>query len=207
MDYCFFIMSFRIEEKILVNENDNFLVKKFLKLNSAKKLYNSRVVKSLYFDNNSFDMFQNSEEGIVPRKKIRIRSYPKFNNKFFLEIKISSVEGRFKKSNEISDTQYLELIKNGIFDKQYGHCKPKIYVKYLREYYIMKNTRITYDKDIEYLNVQQRILGKENSRVLELKPNKDKNTDELFLDFPFSRIRYSKYCFGINKFQYRNGKK
>ena len=200
-------MSFRIEEKILVNENDNFLVKKFLKLNSAKKLYNSRVVKSLYFDNNSFDMFQNSEEGIVPRKKIRIRSYPKFNNKFFLEIKISSVEGRFKKSNEISDTQCLELIKNGIFDKQYGHCKPKIYVKYLREYYIMKNTRITYDKDIEYLNVQQRILGKENSRVLELKPNKDKNTDELFLEFPFSRIRYSKYCFGINKFQYRNGKK
>tara|TARA_Y100000992_G_C21252847_1_gene486846 strand:- start:95 stop:697 length:603 start_codon:yes stop_codon:yes gene_type:complete len=200
-------MSFRIEEKILVNENDNFLVKKFLKLNSAKKLYNSRVIKSLYFDNNSFDMFQNSEEGIVPRKKIRIRSYPKFNNKFFLEIKISSVEGRFKKSNEISETQCLELIKNGIFDKQYGHCKPKIYVKYLREYYIMKNTRITYDKDIEYLNVQQRILGKENSRVLELKPNKDKNTDELFLDFPFSRIRYSKYCFGINKFQYRNGKK
>tara|TARA_B100000676_G_scaffold254713_1_gene261171 strand:- start:385 stop:987 length:603 start_codon:yes stop_codon:yes gene_type:complete len=200
-------MSFRIEEKILVNENDNFLVKKFLKLNSAKKLYNSRVVKSLYFDNNSFDMFQNSEEGIVPRKKIRIRSYPKFNNKFFLEIKISSVEGRFKKSNEISETQCLELIKNGIFDKQYGHCKPKICVKYLREYYIMKDTRITYDKDIEYLNVQQRILGKENSRVLELKPNKDKNTDELFLDFPFSRIRYSKYCFGINKFQYRNGKK
>ena len=200
-------MSFRVEEKILVNENDNFLVKKFLKLNSAKKLYNPRIVKSLYFDNNSFDMFHNSEEGIVPRKKIRIRSYPKFNNKFFLEIKISSVEGRFKKSNEISDTQCLELIKNGIFDKQYGHCKPKIYVKYLREYYVMKNTRITYDKDIEYLNVQQRILGKENSRVLELKPNKDKNTDELFLDFPFSRIRYSKYCFGINKFQYRNGKK
>ena len=85
-------------------------------------------------------------------------------------------------------------------------CK-KIYVKYLREYYIMKNTRITYDKDIEYLNVQQRILGKENSKVLELKPNKDKSVDELFLDFPFSRIRYSKYCFGINKFQYRNGKK
>ena len=58
----------------------------------------------------------------------------------------------------------------------------------------MKNTRITYDKDIEYLNVQQRILGKENSRVLELKPNKDKNTDELFLDFPISRIIYSKNC-------------
>ena len=199
-------MSFRVEEKILVNQNDGFLVKKFLKLNSAKKLYNPRIVKSLYFDNNSFDMFQHSEEGIVPRKKIRIRSYPNFNNKYFLEIKISSVEGRFKKSNEISNTKFLELIKNGIFDKQYGHCKPKIYVKYLREYFIMKNTRITYDKDIEYLNLQQRLLGKENSRVLELKPNKDKDLEELFLDFPFSRIRYSKYCFGVNKFRYRNGK-
>ena len=200
-------MSFRVEEKILVNENDNFLIKKFLKLNSAKKLYNPRIVKSLYFDNNSFDMFHNSEEGIVPRRKIRIRSYPKFNNKYFLEIKISSVEGRFKKSKEISDIQFFKFIKNGIFDKQYGHCKPKIYVKYLREYYMIKNTRITYDKDIEYLNVQRRILGKENSKVLELKPNKDKSVDELFLDFPFSRIRYSKYCFGINKFQFRNGKK
>lgn len=197
-------MSFRIEEKILVKENNSFLVKRFLKLNSAKRLYNPRVIKSLYFDNNSFDMFQHSEEGMVPRKKIRIRSYPKFNNKHYLEIKISSVEGRFKKSNEINHTQFLKLIKNGIFDKQYGHCKPKIYVKYLREYYIMKNTRITHDKDIEYLNVQQRILGKENSGVLELKPNKDKNIDELLLDFPFSRIRYSKYCFGINKFQYKN---
>ena len=43
-------MSFRVEEKILVNQNDGFLVKKFLKLNSAKKLYNPRIVKSLYFD-------------------------------------------------------------------------------------------------------------------------------------------------------------
>ena len=79
--------------------------------------------------------------------------------------------------------------KNGIFDNQYGHCKPKIYVKYLREYFLVKNTRITYDRDIEYLNLKQRYIGKENSRVLELKPDKGMSLDELYLDFPFSRIR------------------
>jgi hypothetical protein len=194
-------MSFRTEEKILVNDNNDFLVKGFLKSNSAKKLYDPRIIQSLYFDNNTFDMHQHSEEGIVPRKKIRIRSYPKFNNKYFLEVKISSVEGRFKKSDEINNEQVLKLVKNGIFDNQYGHCKPKIYVKYLREYFLVKNTRITYDKDIEYLNLKQRYIGKENSRVLELKPDKGMSLDELYLDFPFSRIRYSKYCFGINKFK------
>ena len=194
-------MSFRTEEKILVNDNNDFLVKSFLKSNSAKKLYDPRIIQSLYFDNNTFDMHQHSEEGIAPRKKIRIRSYPKFNDKYFLEVKISSVEGRFKKSNEINNDQVLKFVKNGIFDNQYGHCKPKIYVKYLREYFLVKNTRITYDRDIEYLNLKQRYIGKENSRVLELKPDKGMSLDELYLDFPFSRIRYSKYCFGINKFK------
>ena len=193
-------MSFRTEEKILVRDNNDFLVKNYLKSNLAKKLYKSRIIQSLYFDNNTFEMHQHSEEGIVPRKKIRIRSYPNYDNKYFLEVKISSVEGRFKKSNEVSNGQFLKFFKNGIFDKLYGHCKPIIYVKYLREYFLIKNTRITYDKNIEYLNLKKRLIGKENSSVLELKPNYGKSLDELYLDFPFDRIRYSKYSFGINKF-------
>ena len=99
------------------------------------KIFPKRKISSLYFDNTKLKMHLDSEEGYVPRKKIRVRHYPdsKQLDNFNLETKISSVEGRFKKSNEISDTQCLELIKNGIFDKQYGHCKPKIYVKYLLE--------------------------------------------------------------------------
>ena len=193
-------MSFRTEEKILVSDNNDFLVKNFLKLNSAKKLYKPRIIQSLYFDNNAFEMHQHSEEGIAPRKKIRIRSYPKYNNKYFLEVKISSVEGRFKKSNEVRYDKFVKFVKNGIFDKQYGNCKPTIYVRYLREYFLIKDTRITYDKNIEYLNLKKRFIGKENSSVLELKPKHSKSIDELHLDFPFNRIRYSKYSFGINKF-------
>ena len=106
-------MSFRKEKKFRLTINEFYLMKNLLIENGMTKLYRTRKVNSIYFDNLSYDMFNQSEEGVVPRKKIRIRSYPKFNNKYFLEIKISSVEGRFKKSNEISDIQFLELIKNG----------------------------------------------------------------------------------------------
>lgn len=194
-----FKMSFRIEEKILVNSKNNFLVQKFFACNNAKKLFEPRIVESLYFDNNQFDMHKDSEEGIAPRKKIRIRTYPKTSIKHFLEIKISSVEGRYKTSREIKNHELLKFLKNGIFDYQYGHCKPKIYVRYVREYFLMKNIRITYDKNIEYLNSNKKFIAKENSSVLEIKPGSEKNMDDISLDFPYSRSRYSKYCFGVNR--------
>ena len=42
-------------------------------------------------------MYHNSVEGVLPRKKIRIRFYPENqDNNFYLEKKISSIEGRYK---------------------------------------------------------------------------------------------------------------
>ena len=42
-------------------------------------------------------MYRDSVEGSVPRKKIRIRNYPNTDDKnYYLETKISSIEGRFK---------------------------------------------------------------------------------------------------------------
>ena len=90
-------MSFRIEEKLLINFNQVFDLKKWLSDKRYYKLYPDRKIKSLYFDNLSFEMYNDSIEGVVPRKKIRIREYPGENdNKYYLEIKHSSVEGRFK---------------------------------------------------------------------------------------------------------------
>jgi hypothetical protein len=42
-------------------------------------------------------MYDDSIEGLAPRKKIRVRNYPeKSNDTFQLETKISSIEGRYK---------------------------------------------------------------------------------------------------------------
>ena len=68
-------MSFRVEEKVIISNGNIHLLNNFLNKNDAKKIHEDRVIKSLYFDNKFFSMFQESEEGIVPRKKIRLRNY------------------------------------------------------------------------------------------------------------------------------------
>ena len=73
-----------------------------VKWKGYKKLYDDRIVNSLYFENISNSMFHDSEEGVVPRKKIRVRNYPQSKiEEYFLENKISSLEGRFKKKKSI----------------------------------------------------------------------------------------------------------
>ena len=81
-------MSFRIEEKLLVNKNQLIEFKEYL-FKEAKALHKPRSVKSLYFENNNKDLYNDSIEGLVPRKKIRIRTYPDTADKgFYLENKL-----------------------------------------------------------------------------------------------------------------------
>ena len=68
-------MSFRKEEKLNINKNQLFSLLDWIVKNDGHKLYEDRMVSSTYFDNDSMQMFKDSEEGTVPRKKIRIRSY------------------------------------------------------------------------------------------------------------------------------------
>ena len=63
-------MSFRKEEKLLINTNQVFDFKKWLNSKGFLKIYKDRAVNSLYFENNSNKMFLDSEEGTVPRKKL-----------------------------------------------------------------------------------------------------------------------------------------
>ena len=201
-------MSFRVEEKILVNENNNFLVKKFLKLNFLKKLYNPRVVKSLYFDNDSFDMFQHSEEGIVPRKKIRIRTYGSFDflrskSPYSLEIKMTREHQRLKKT--INNIEYNSLINDGYYDKKYGFCYEKVDVSYNREYYLVDDIRVTIDKDIQYNQINLNKISSINVKyekkyVLEIKTDIKKNITFLLNNFDFPRSRFSKYERAIQSF-------
>ena len=72
-------MSFRIEKKLFIKKENFFEFKKKLVSIGAKKIYKSRTINSLYFDNFKKEMFHDSLEGLTPRKKIRIRHY---NSKF-----------------------------------------------------------------------------------------------------------------------------
>ena len=193
-------MSFRIEEKLFFKSENIFEFRKFLSKESAKTLYTKRVIKSLYFDNLKLDMYKDSIEGSVPRKKIRVRNYPNADDKnYYLETKISSVEGRFKTRKIITKDEFEDLKKRGILDNIYGTCLPNLYVTYEREYAKINDVRISIDKNISYENFLTNQVYSDSNSIVELKTSIRKNLDDLIKTFPFQKIRFSKYCSAVEK--------
>jgi hypothetical protein len=191
-------MSYRIEDKLYFKPENILQFKNFLKNKSAKKLYDNRNIKSLYFDNINLDMYRDSVEGSVPRKKIRIRHYPDTKDKnYYLEVKTSSIEGRYKTRKIISNNEYELYKKNGIFDPIYGTCIPNFYVSYKREYVEIGDVRISIDEKILYENFLSNNVFFEDKLIVELKTSINKNKDDFIKDFPFQKIRFSKYCFAV----------
>jgi len=194
-------MSFRIEYKLFINKENVNQFKSFLFKKNTKRLYETRNVESLYFDNKNKDMFNDSIEGLTPRKKIRIRYYPKSKSKDLnLEKKISSVEGRFKLSKKINQKIFKKIKRQGIYDSQYGWCHPLILVTYKREYFKLGNTRITIDNNINYKNFDNSSIKKDKDIIVEIKSNFLDQLENIQKKFPFQNIRFSKYCNGVSVF-------
>ena len=197
-------MSFRIEEKILLNSMQNNLLNKFLLDNKSNKIHEDRIITSIYFDNKFFQMFKDSEEGCVPRKKIRLRRYSNIEQINY-EVKISSVEGRYKTSKIINEMKFNKFIKNGTFDNIYGQCYPVIKISYHRKYIKVYSKRLTIDSNIEYQDfISKKTISDKFNQILEIKTSIDDDSNKLNINFPFRRIRYSKYTEGIKKLKIKN---
>ena len=193
-------MSFRFEEKYIVNIKYKNHLMNYLNEFDIKQLYPERTISSIYFDNFYKEMFLHSEEGLVPRKKLRIRKYPsEENSKFFFEKKINSVEGKYKISKIIKKNKYIEFIKEGIFDKNYGICKPQVEVNYNREYYKLKDLRVTIDTEIEYKKFNSNINFNNNILICEFKSTDVKKIRDFYNSEIFTKVRISKYCEAVNK--------
>jgi SPX domain protein involved in polyphosphate accumulation len=193
-------MSFRIEEKLLIDSKRLVDFKKYLSKKNAVQIYKPRKIQSLYFENDNYEMYSDSIEGLTPRKKIRIRNYPDMeDDKLYLETKISSVEGRYKTRSVVDKSKFNYLKEKGILDSQYGFCKPCLYVSYDREYFKFKDVRISIDNNINFKVYKKKNYQRDYNTIVELKTSIKKNLDKLIEDFPFQRIRFSKFCNGIEK--------
>ena len=193
-------MSFRIEEKLLFNPSQIFDLRKWLSKNEYSMLYPKRKIRSLYFENSINQIFLDSEEGITPRKKIRIRNYPdNIDKNFFFEKKISSPDGRFKQKKIVASNEIENLKKFGHFDEVYRSCYPKLFVEYSREYYDANICRLTIDTNINYTKFSELNYTKSDPlAAVEIKASINCNVDQLLKEFPFQRVRFSKYCRGFN---------
>ena len=186
-------MTFRIEQKYKLDNKQYFILMNSLKKLGMKELHKGRKVNSLYFDNNRMQSFSDSQEGIVPRFKIRIRNYKDFNSKIFYELKISSPEGRFKQSKLINNRSFSRILKNGIYNSNYGMCYPKLYISYFRQYFSYKNIRVTFDSNISYRKFHVNEVKKEEHNAMEFKVPFDFPLDNLNTLFHLPNARFSKY--------------
>lgn len=188
----------RVEYKYILTKLEISNLQKYL-YSVFKPIYKMRKITSIYYDNNELESFHDSEEGIAPRKKIRIRNYDDLN-KFNLEIKYHKYDGRSKISKPIDNIKYR------IYDDQYGNCKPKLRVSYFRYYFLhQKNNqiRLTIDLELSFNNIKNQLNLKntfKNKVVVELKAPNQINQNTLDNIIPLRKIRFSKYCEGIKIF-------
>jgi SPX domain protein involved in polyphosphate accumulation len=127
-------MFSRFEDKILVKKNKNLLLLNWNKENSGKKIYPQQKITSIYFDNYLLQAYHDSNEGMVPRKKIRIRYYNEEKIEALSKKKINSAERRYKFAYKTAN----KVIRN-ITDDKYGVCCPKTKVNYIRNYFFLLN--------------------------------------------------------------------
>lgn len=196
-------MSFRKEKKFKLSKNELQLQKYSLFEKGMQVLYPKRIINSFYFDTKNLMMFHQSEEGILPRKKIRFRWYDK-NLEINKEIKITSIEGRYKKTYNIGFVNLINLKKTRLYDNVYGAIYPFLYIKYSREYFMYKNLRFTFDTDIEYkkINFNSNYKSIDNFCVMEIKASNQINEDYIEKIINYKPERFSKYCRGVNSFLY-----
>lgn len=194
-------MSFRIEEKLYVRSSQLANLNRWLFDQDAVLLHPKRLIYSTYFDTPALDMFYLSEEGSVPRKKIRIRTYGKGHRKDepnSLEIKTSSVEGRFKTVTKLNKIETDNMLVSGYYDTSYGSCEPVVAISYQREYFLVNGIRLTIDTDIEYKAVGSFLVVRDRGISVEVKAEYEMSTNILLETFPFQRVRFSKYARAIN---------
>ncbi len=193
-------MSFRIENKYKIQANKLSNLYEWIHKNNGIRLFPKRNILSIYFDNSNLSLYNDSIEGVVPRKKIRLRTYNNSNTSnqnYNLEIKINSVEGRFKTSEKIKE--HVKLLKRGYYDNRYGLCYPIVQVKYLREYFKVFGIRITLDTHISFKSFNQigNYLDYEKI-ILEAKTQNTMISNYIDEKFFFEKIRFSKYCDAID---------
>ena len=163
-------------------------------------LYPQRMITSIYYDTKNMKYFNDSEEGIIPRRKIRMRSYDN-RVSLNLEVKETMVDYRKKfvfKNIDNNNINY-HLKKNLIYDEK---LIPIIKVVYLRKYYQCSFGRVTFDHNLRYydLNFGNFSPIVSNKKILELK-NESVNLKNKFIQKCFLKnIRFSKYCDGVNLF-------
>ena len=177
---------------------------KFLILNGFRKHFPCREICSLYFETNNLLFYINAEEGITPRKKVRIRTYnANFSGPdFYLEEKRTLHSYKTKTSKKISLQQLNQYISGGLLDKSFGLLTPNVFVTYNRLYFYNQvlNIRVTLDFDLRSRQRYTETHFKEpDFYIIEVKTDAIQPIEVVHNIFGISNLRFSKYCEAVKR--------
>ncbi len=192
--------TFQRKETKYILEKETFkLVEKELLEHMTTDKFAKSTITNIYFDNNNFDMIQDSIEKKYGREKIRMRTYvasPNMQSEAFLEVKKKENKVTYKyrvTSTPMSIIGYIENDKldNTLEDEQlnlelrnlkgrYGNIKPMMYIYYDRVSFRGiedSKVRVTVDKNLLYrahnLEITEGKFGSElldhNKVIMEVK--------------------------------------
>lgn len=162
----------RKETKYIVEKATLALLLEELSAYMEADEYATSTITNIYFDNDQFDMIQDSLAKKNGREKIRMRVYdahPTATSQAFLEIKKKENKVGFKyrlTSNPVSVTNYIEkgmadvtitdekvTSELEILRQRYGAIKPKMYIYYDRVSFkglVDRQIRLTIDHHLLY---------------------------------------------------------
>ena len=190
---------FRHEYKYAISYEEMLrLRQKLNELLEIDRNYNGYLVRSLYFDSiNDVDYYEKID-GLINRKKIRLRIYEPEAKKVKLELKSKYDYHQQKESLLITDDEAKKIIKENysvllehkepiagkIYNILISNCyKPKVIIEYQRIAYTTKNgTRITFDYNIKKSNQIDNFFDKDIN-YLELT-----NPQNIVLEVKFDRF-------------------
>ena len=222
--------SYRYERKLIV---DSFNFNSLKDLNNLYDLglgeiYKERRVNSIYYDTNQFFYAKEHLDGANRRLKCRVRFYGNIRetNNPFLEFKLKSgsVGNKYKihlDKNEILDSKnFLKYFLKGdcmfqtLNQDMLSMLYPKLFVTYLRTYYLSKcmNFRFTFDREIKFYLIENTFFEfskifnfnflKFDNNIIEIKYEStfDQGASAFTNKLPFRLTNCSKYIMGLRKF-------
>ena len=208
--------TYRYERKFILPKNysvdsiESVLIKSRF---SFTKQHEDRYVNSIYFDNKYLDSVKENLDGVVSKKKIRLRWYGSHNliQNPRLEVKLKMGYLNTKKIFELKNFKIkfsennLNNI-NSILLKKYNflnNYKIVTSTHYVRKYFIsiINNIRATIDTDIFYKKLRQlnnfNLNNKDSRPILELK-YKTADDDYVRTNLKNLTLRFSKNSKYIN---------
>ena len=182
----------RIEKKYLITERQKKALLAIIKKNLSKDKYYKSEVYNLYFDNQNYDLIDQSINWTDFKEKLRARSYGGYD-RVFLEIK-TKIRGKennigykrrvmithkdfdkfIKKTATLEDLAKKQVEKNNDIQiaKEVDYLintfnlEPKILVIYNRESYKNENgLRITFDENLRYRNKNLRLISMNSDKM------------------------------------------